>query len=332
MDRIRVYTLPVLEAGRAVAWVQAAQSLAPVEDALDRLLAALVAGSGALSLLAGVAGYFLAARALSAIDAITAAARRISAEDLSARLRLPDQGDEVSRLANTFDEMLARIENGFARQRQFTADASHELRTPLAAMRAILDYTRSGERPPAEYRQALDDLSGEVDYLQRLAESLLTMARAEGEQRIQKVELDLAQLLGDVVESLRWTAEAKGLRLAAELPPPLSIQGDADALIRLAVNLVDNAVRYTERGEVRLSARAQGDWALIEVSDTGAGIPPEHLPHLFERFYRAEAARSPGGAGLGLAIADQIARAHGGRIEVDSALGVGTTFLVYLPR
>ena len=332
VDRIRVYTLPVIESGQVLGWVQTVQSLGGAEESLDRLRTVLLIGVGLLSLLAGFAGYFLAARALSPIDKITNTARRISTEDLSARLSLPDNGDEISRLANTFDEMLARIESGFDRERQFTADASHELRTPLTAMQTILSFIRERERPAKEYRQALDDLAEETDRLQGLVEDLLQLARGERGLELNREKIDLAILLGDVADSLRPLAENKRLTLTCNLPPSLVISGDMDLLIRLIVNLLDNAIKYTEHGSITVSAEEKSESALIKVDDTGIGIPTRHLPHIFERFYTVDASRSSNGTGLGLSIARQIVEAHNGRIEVQSETDRGTRFVVHLPK
>jgi heavy metal sensor kinase len=308
------------------------QSLGGAEEALDRLRTVLLIGIGVFSLLAGFAGYFLAGRALAPIDEITDTARRISTEDLTARLDLPDTGDEVSRLANTFDEMLARIESGFARERQFTSDASHELRTPLTAMKTILNVMRDGERPTQEYREALDDLAEETDRLQGLVENLLQLARGEKGLKLHREEIDLSLLLADVADSLRPLADNKQLNLTYDLPASLVISGDTDQLIRLIVNLLDNAIKYTEQGTVTVSARASEGNAIIEVADTGIGISREHLPHIFKRLYTVDPARSSGGAGLGLSIAKQIVQAHGGRIGVQSEVGSGTKFTVSLPK
>ena len=332
IDRIRVYSLPIVENDQILGWVQSMQSLGTTEESLDKLRTLLVTGSAILSLLAGFAGYFLATRALAPIDKITNTAHRISIEDLSARLNLPDTGDEVSRLANTFDEMLERIESGFTRERQFTADASHELRTPLTAMQTILQFTREGERSLPEYRLALDDLAEEADRLQALVEDLLHLARGEGGLELYKEEIDLSLLLDDVADSLRALAEKKGFALKTNLPPSLIIFGDTDQLIRLIVNLLDNAIKYTQEGSVNISAHNEEDHSIIEVADTGIGIQTEHLPHIFERFYRVEASRSSQGVGLGLSIAEQIVLAHGGKLRVTSVSGKGTKFTVFLPN
>ena len=327
----RAYILPVLDNGNIVGWVQAMQSLGNVQDSLNSLLAALLFGGGLLSLVAGFAGYFLAARALAPIDGITNAARRISTDDLSARLNLPDTGDEVSRLAITFDDMLARIENGFQREHQFTGDASHELRTPLAAMQVILAIVREGQRPAAEYRQALDDLADETDRMRALVEDLLKLARGEGGLNLQIELVDLSTLLSDVTDALRPLAAAKSLVLNCTLTPGLAIRGDSDQLIRLFVNLIDNAIKYTEKGSIIVSTARTEQSLYIDIADTGIGIPQEHLVHIFERFYRVETSRSSAGAGLGLAIARQIAYAHDGEITVESSPNAGTTFTVQLP-
>jgi heavy metal sensor kinase len=332
IDRIRVYTAPVIREGQVIGWVQTMQSLGNAEEILDRLRTALLLGSGLLSLLAGFAGYFLAARALAPIDKITNTAHRISIEDLSDRLNLPDNGDEVSRLANTFDEMLARIESGFARERQFTADASHELRTPLTAMQTILSFMRDGQRPVEEYRVALDDLAEETDRLHGLVEDLLHLARGETGPELFREEIDLAIWLADIADSLRPLAEKKGLILACNLPPSLLIFGDTDQLIRLIVNLLDNAIKYTFKGSITLSAWDEDKYACIEITDTGIGIRLDHLPHIFDRFYRIESDRSSSGVGLGLSIAKQIVEGHEGILEVQSEIGLGTTFKVLLPR
>jgi heavy metal sensor kinase len=330
-DQVRIYTVPVAENGQTRGLVQVAQSLGTVRDTLDQLLSALLLGGPLLVLAAATGGYLLAGHTLAPIDHITRTARRISAEDLSARINLPATNDEVGRLAATFDEMLARLDDSFRRERQFTADASHELRTPLAAMQAILSVMRERPRSPEDYELAMADLSEEADRLRSLVEDLLRLARGETRQVAVREAVDLSALLRDVTDSLRPLAEAKGLTLTCDVPGGLTLQGDSDALIRLFINVLDNAMKYTEDGGVTLAACDDRERIRVTVADTGIGISMEHLPHVFDRFYRADKSRSGPGAGLGLAIALEVARAHGGTLEAESTLGVGTTFTVDLP-
>lgn len=329
---VRVYSVPLLEDGRLIAIVQVARSLDSIDATLDRLLSTLLLAGPLLVLAAGLGGYFLSARALAPIDRITRLARRTSAENLSARIGLPATNDEVGRLAATFDEMLARLENAFRREHQFAADASHELRTPLAAMQAILNVTAQKRRAPEEYEQAMADLAQEADRLQSLVENLLRVARGEASQIGVYEAVDLSTLLRDVTDSLRPLAEAKGLTFSCHVPEGLTLQGDSDSLIRLFVNLVDNAVKYTDKGGVTVTARGVDGRIRIVVADSGRGIPPWHLAHIFDRFYRAEQSRSAGGAGLGLSIALDIARAHGGTLSAQNARGGGALFTVSLPK
>jgi len=239
----------------------------------------------------------------------------------------------VGRLAVTFDEMLARLEDSFRRERQFTTDASHELRTPLSAMQAILGMVRERRRRPAEYDQALADLAEEADRLQSLTEDLLRLARGDPRAPGSLEAVDLSTLLADLCDSMRPLARAKGLRLTRVVTEGLTVLGDRDALIRLFGNLLQNAVKYTEIGAVEVSGEAAADGTVsIHVADSGGGIASEHLPRIFDRFYRIDPSRASPGAGLGLAIAQEIARSHGGRIEASSQPGQGSRFTVSLPN
>jgi len=330
---IRVYTAPILDNQNLLGIIQVMQSLGTLYATLDQLLLVLIISIPILLIVSALSGYFLAARALSPIDQITQTAQRISTEDLSARLNLRGNEDEIGRLAATFDSMLLRLEEGFKRERQFTSDASHELRTPLAAMQAILNVTRERKRPPEEYETALDDLSEETDRLRALTEELLYIARGDVRPAVPHEVVALSNLLIDVGESLRPMIESKGLNLEPNIQKDLYIKGDSDALIRAFVNLLDNAIKYTKKGEINVTAvGSTGKSIDILISDTGRGIDPKHLPHIFERFYRVDESRTTQGFGLGLAIVYEIVRTHQGTIEASSQIGSGTVFRLSFPR
>ena len=329
--RIRVYTLPVIEEGHFVAILQVAQSFEDIEVALQRLLLTLLISVPLLVLVSGLGGYWLAARALRPIDQITSTARRISAEDLSARLNLSETNDEVGRLANTFDDMLARLDSSFKRERQFTTDASHELRTPLTAMHAVLGMIREKPRTTGEYQQALDDLSEEVDRLRILTEDLLHFARGDRKRESVFGSVHLSTLIEDVSESLQPLMKAKGLNLKRDIERDLHMQGDSDDLIRLFVNLLDNAIKFTEQGEIGITAGSRDKTINIVIKDTGIGINAKHLPHIFDRFYRTDESRTTPGSGLGLSIAKNIVQQHGGKIEAASTINQGSTFNIIFP-
>ncbi len=328
----RVYSEPIKVNNQLVAFVQITQSLASMQEILQRLLITLLLSVPLLVAIAGFSGYFLAARALASIDRITRMARRISAEDLSARLNMSSIDDEVGRLAETFDAMLGRLDRAFRRERQFTSDASHELRTPLTAMHAILHMIRQKRRTPEEYERALADLADETDRLRNLTENLLQLARRETHPLVSHEKIDLSILLHDLTYSLQPLAEEKGLSLVCDIPDGLSLIGDSDDLIRMFGNLLDNAIKFTEHGGVTVNANQERESSItVTIEDTGIGIPAESLPYIFDRFYRVDQARARSGTGLGLALASEIVRAHGGKIEIASEVGEGTRLMVTLP-
>jgi heavy metal sensor kinase len=334
-DLMRVITLPIIRDGEIVGVLEVGQSEEDVSDTLTSLLQIMILAYPIVLLAASFDGVFLAGRALSPIDNITRAARQISAEGLNQRLnlRLPD--DEVGRLARTFDEMIARLDGAFQRQRQFTADASHELRTPLTIIKGQIDVSLQRDREPEAYRQVLQGINAEVDRLIRLTGSLLTLTHADaGQIPLRFEDVDVAEAVIGVFEQIRPAAIEKGIECELDPGPPVTIQGDQDLLLQLMLNLSDNAIRYTPSGgQVTLGWRVNKDQVQLWVQDTGVGISQEHLPYLFDRFYRVDKARSraEGGVGLGLAISRWIADAHQGSIHVESAPGKGSTFTVLLP-
>jgi heavy metal sensor kinase len=334
-EPFHVRIAPIEQNGRVTGALEVGRSAEDVSDALQSLLLILGIAYPVTLAVAGFGGIFLAGRALSPVDKVTRLARQISAEDLGQRLnlRLPD--DEVGRLARTFDEMITRLDDAFRRQRQFTADSSHELRTPLTAIKGQVEIALSRPREPAAYREVLQAVNEEVDRLIRLVGSLLTLARADsGQIPIASEAVELPELVRAAAEQVQATAEKRDVHLAVVPGASLTLQGDEDLLLQLLLNLLDNAIKYTPPGGRVTAGWSTNDTQVeLRVHDTGVGIAPEHLPHIFDRFYRVDKARSraEGGAGLGLSICRWIAEAHGGSISVESAPGQGSTFTVRLP-
>ncbi|MGH2459974.1 MAG: sensor histidine kinase [Chloroflexota bacterium] len=330
----RVLTMPVIENGHVIGTLQVGRSEAAVGVALSQLMILMAFAVPATLVLAVAGGLFLAGRALDPIDRITRTAEQLGAEDLAFRLGFKGT-DEVGRLAATFDRMLERLDRAFRRQRQFTADASHELRTPLALLISQADLALERSRTPGEYRRVLLSMREDAKRMNQLVNDLLTLARADaGESQVGREPLDLNDLTSDVVAAMEPLARARGVALGRGAAESTVVMGDQTRLTQLLLNLIDNALKYTPAGgAVTVSTRPEGKQAILQLADTGVGIPPEHLPHLFERFYRVDPARAraQGGAGLGLAIARWIVESHGGHITVASETGRGTTFTVTLP-
>ncbi len=339
-DRWRIFTQAVA-ADNAAGWVQVVQNLDPIDETLEKLLTQMTIGLPLALALAGIGGLFLASRALQPVARITHTAESISGSDLNRRIQYQGPADELGRLAHTFDAMLDRLQAAFERERRFTGDAAHELRTPLAALKGRIGVTLSRPRPVPEYTDTLQEMEGQVDRLIHLSNDLLFMARLDqGERPLQLEPIVLRDFLGAIMDQVSPLAEAKQIALRETILDDLTIRGDIDLLIRLFLNLLDNAIKYTpEGGQVTIAAQLENKQVNITIADTGPGIPAEHLPHLFERFYRVEEDRArrgrgngQSGAGLGLAIAYEIVRAHGGQLAVESQINQGTTFVVHLPK
>jgi two-component system, OmpR family, heavy metal sensor histidine kinase CusS len=292
--------------------------------------------AGLILLAASAVGYWLSRRALAPVDALTRTARSISGANLSSRLERLNTGDEVQRLSDTLNEMLARIETAFLRVSQFTADASHELRTPISLIRTEAEIALRKSRDPAEYQEALSHILHEAERTSALVEKLLSLARADaGRESLDMRRLDLGDTVREVAHDWHHVMATHQLRFTESLAArDVCIAGDKTAVSRLLNILLDNAVRYTpSTGSVELALETKDETAVIAVRDSGIGISNEDRLRIFERFYRADKARSRelGGAGLGLAIAQWIVEQHRGSITVVSSPGKGSEFIVELP-
>ena len=329
----RYITVPLSYAGDSVIG-QIAVPTSQLSRQIAILKRILVSVAAALLLISAAGGWLLARRALAPVDAITRRARQITERDLSQRFNL-DQADELGRLAGAFDEMIGRLDAAFTRQQRFTSDASHELRTPITVMQAEVELMLARPRSAAEYQHTLGSMGEELDHLGAIVGKLLALTRIDVDPAgLAHEPVALDRLLGDVVGGIGVIAEERAVTLDIACLDPVTLTGDPTRLRQLFSNLLDNAVTYTpDGGRVSVALEGTGAGARVRVSDTGIGIPSEHLSRIFERFYRTDAARAhnTGGTGLGLAIARAVAQAHHGDITVDSAPGMGTTFTVELP-
>lgn len=339
----RVLTIPIrLAPGRyTVAMVQSRHA---EQETLEAARTASLIAIPIMLLAAGIGGSFLAKRSLAPVAAMTERAAQISAANLSERLPAGNPRDELGGLARVLNELLSRVDAAFEQQRRFMADASHELRTPVSIMRAEAEVALSVDlRPPASYRESLGVIGDTAARLSTVVNELFLLARADaGQQPLRRGALYLGDLVSECVRSVRALALRSGVtvRLSSEIDAPF--EGDDELLRRLFTNLLDNAVKYSGKGAtVFVTVSETQDFYRIGVRDTGPGIPEPAQPHLFERFFRADVARSratsvtdspAGGAGLGLAIAQWVADAHGGRVELAQSSASGTEFVVWLPR
>jgi heavy metal sensor kinase len=305
-----------------------------ITGVLDTFKYVLVTAIVAVIVLAGIGGLFLASRVLKPVEQITRTAQKIEESDLSQRIAVKND-DELGRLASTLNDMIARLEEAFNRQRQFTADASHELRTPLAIIQAEATLALSKERSEADYRKSLETVSQESTYMSSVIGKLLFLARSDaGKEQLTFEDVDLKDLITGLSSNVEALAADKGIKFTVDAQENLVVNGDKVKLRQLFINILENAVRYTPTGgNILISLTRKESNAFIAISDTGIGIPQEHLPHIFERFYRVDKARSraDGGVGLGMAIAKYIAESHKGNITVESEVGKGTTFNVTIP-
>ena len=334
---VRVAVVPLSKNyNNPVGFAVVAESLNVIEGGLRRLRRDFFAGVPLILLVASLGGYFLARKSLAPIALMNAQTQRITAENLSSRLDVPNPRDELGQLATTINALLARLDATFTEQQRFIADASHELRTPLAVLRGETEVALEQNRGAEDYRESLALIKDEAERLTRIVENLFILARQPVDQQsIMKDPLRLNEVVSECVRSAQVLATQRGLRLHLDgAMSEVNFTGDDELLKRMLLNLLDNAVKYTAPGgEVGVALSTQNGSARIVVTDSGIGIPLADQPRIFDRFYRVDKARSRalGGAGLGLSIAKWIVEAHGGTIAVQSMPKQGSEFIVELP-
>jgi heavy metal sensor kinase len=315
--------------------IESGGPMAPIETILSHLLLSLLLGVPLLGLVAVGGGFILVGRALAPVVQIAKSAEQITLHNLNDRLPLTKTGDELEHLSLALNRMIARLSDAFEQNRRFLADASHELRTPLAAWRGEMESVVEQTRGLPELRDRAGSALEEVDRLAKIVEALFAISRLDaGEAQQEWARFDLAPLAASTTEQMSLLAEDKGVSVSCKVQGKVSVDGDRARIKQVVVNLLDNAIKYTPSGgSINLDVSAHENKAVIEVADTGIGIPPNALPHIFERFYRVDKARSrdAGGAGLGLAIVKSICLAHGGQVCVESNEGLGSRFKVELP-
>ena len=330
----RTLTGTTLVGGRAVV-LRVSRAEGRLRGQLWEILVVLVLGLPVIVVLAGVGGYVLARRALTPLDHLASEARRITAERLHERLSVPNQDDEIGRLAAVINDAFARLESSFAQLRRFTADASHELRTPLAVIRGLGEAALGETRTPVEYKEAMGSMLEEVDRLTNLVDTLLRLSHGDaGTVRLARRAVDVGQLTRDAVSSLGILAEERNQRVTVDAADGIVVTADRLVLREAITNVVDNAIKYSPpASSIRVRVYADGDQAHLTVADEGPGIAAQDRQRIFDRFFRLDEARSraSGGAGLGLAIAKWAVEANGGRISVDNGANQGSVFRIVLP-
>lgn len=333
-EALRLYTVPVHDpsTGQTIALIQTGDSLAEVIAAQGQLwrMALIVGGVGVgVALLAGL---FIVRRGFRPLDAILNRVQQIERDNLRTGFPEEVRPAELQQLVSSLNSMLHRLDRAFKTREVFVASVSHDLRTPLTALQGQIDVLLMQPSIDAEMKQSLERMAREVRRLVRMTNNLLLNAQLESKPIFLPRDVDLTELLDEVIREARVLAE--GLNLEVSTPEVVVVPGDYDLLKQMVLNVADNAIKFTPKGgSVQVSLSEEEDWAILSVSDTGRGIPPEHLTHVMEPFYKADTPRKSkvGGVGLGLAIVKQVIDLHGGQLEIDSREGVGTTVTMRLP-
>ena len=316
-----------------VGWVRVSRSLEFTMAVLKNLRIILFVSIPFYILLASFGGFFLASRALRPIDRITKIAKEISKGDLSRRIKMKNTGDEVGRLADTFDEMLDKLESSINKERQFASDASHELRTPIAVINAQVEQALSSKRRINEYREALRTVGNEGRKMNHIISQLIMIYMSEeGRYKFNFETIELNEIISDIVEEFKTIADTKKISIDFKPENKIMIKADQTLITRLFINLIENAIKYThENGRISINSGKDDRNANVIIEDTGIGISEKDIPYIFDRFYQAESSRSGNGTGLGLSIVKWIVNIHKGFIDVKSNVNKGTTFIIKLP-
>jgi len=330
---MRALAIPVIESKRVAYIIRVLSPLTSLDSMLNNFRFIVFILLPIAVLLSGVAGSVMASVTFGPINRIIETIHKITAENLRLRVAVPESKDEIQKLADTFNDMLARLEHAFTSQRQFIEDLTHELKTPLAVLKGELEVTLKRIRSAGEYESVLESNLEEIDRIIRIVENLLILARLEKDvAALDKEDLDAGDLVGQCIEYVQILAEQKAMRVSFESAGGMSIRGDVGKLKQLFFNVLDNAIKFTPRGGgVGVRVAQEGRWIRVTVRDTGPGIPEKDMPRIFDRFFRGRGSSSKEGVGLGMPIAKAIAEAHGGRVEVASAIGQGTCFDIFLP-
>ncbi|MHB9129183.1 MAG: sensor histidine kinase, partial [Candidatus Humimicrobiaceae bacterium] len=328
-----VYDAPVKNNGEVIGWIRVSRSLQSLMNTLLNLKIIMFISVPLYGLLASAGGLFLAKRALRPIDYITKTAHEISKGDLTQRLKLNKTEDEVGRLATTFDEMLDKLENSIKKERQFASDASHELRTPISIITAQAEEVLTGKHEIEEYKEAIEMVRDEGKKMSHIISQLLMIYRSdEGRYKFHFEILNLNMIIEDIVNEFGDVAKDKGITVYFKAEEEIKIKADQTLLTRLFINIIDNAIKYTNRdGKINISLSKINNCSVIITEDTGIGISEKNIPYIFDRLYQVDKSREDRGTGLGLAIAKSIAELHKGEILVESKLNTGSKFIIKLP-
>lgn len=327
-----LYDQPIYNDTVVIAWIRALRPLKSVNDTLHSLRILFLVAIPVYIILVVLGSLFIAGKSLSPIDRITRTAQAIGQGDLTKRLNMAKNEDEVGRLAVTFDEMLDKLQAAFKRERQFTSDASHELRTPIAIISAHAEESLIGNKSLGEFKEAMEIILKESRKMGQMISQLLMLSRSdEGKSKLEIENINLDLIIRDVADEMKAFANDSGIDIYLNINENIKIKADQTLMTRLLINLIDNAIKYNIKGGwIKVSSYVEEGTAKIIVEDSGIGILKDDIPNIFQRFYRADKARTRNGTGLGLSIVKWIVEEHNGKISVDSEVGKGSRFEVDL--